>query len=241
MKIKTNARIAGFMFLFYIATGLTWLAVFDAGTGTGEIGTRLATIADHIPLMRLHVYLTLLMFVNAVVLGVTLYTLTRDVDGDLALMALSCRVGEGVINAIAAVVPVGLIWVATGVSTAESLDSGVANSIGAVLFRSKVWFYYIAATCFAVGSALFCYLFVRARSIPVSLAWLGLMGSVLLVIALPADLTGYLTGVARDLVWMPIAVFEVVVGLWLLIKGVSDPWQLQSKVPSEHNVADRQS
>ena len=151
------------------------------------------------------------MFLNALVLGVALYALTRDEDHDLSVLALSCRVGEGVINAIAAISPIGLIWIATAVTGDEGLGSDVANTIGAVLFRFNVWTYYIAATCFAIGSTLFCYLFLRARSIPASLAWLGLIGSILLVFALPADLIGYLTGTARTLVWIPIAVFEVAV------------------------------
>ncbi len=223
MTQKTNARIAGFMFLFYIASGLTREALFNQGTGAGDTAARLATVAEHLPLMRLHVLFTLLMFVNALVLGVALYALTRDEDRDLAVLALSCRVGEGVIGAIAAVVPVGLIWVATAVSAATALDPEAANAIGAVLFRFNVWTYYISASCFAIGSALFCYLFVQARSIPASLAWLGLIGSILLAVALPAQLAGYLTGIATMLVWIPLAVFELAAGLWLLIKGVSKP------------------
>ena len=64
---------------------------------------------------------------------------------------------------------------------------------------------------------------MQARSIPASLAWLGLIGSILLAVALPAQLAGYLTSIATMLVWIPLAVFELAAGLWLLIKGVSKP------------------
>jgi hypothetical protein len=44
---------------------------------------------------------------------------------------------------------------------------------------------------FPVGSTLFSYLFLRACSIPVPLALLGVFASVLLVIALPVEIVGF--------------------------------------------------
>jgi hypothetical protein len=47
--------------------------------------------------------------------------------------------------------------------------------------------------------------------------------SVLLVAALTHQLTGFLRGPATYYVWIPVAVFEVALALWLLIKGVAAP------------------
>jgi len=81
----------------------------------------------------------------------------------------------------------------------------------------------IGATCFAVGSTLFSYLFLRARSIPVPLAWLGVLASVLLVIALPVELAGFLPGSLAWPIWLPMLIFEVTLALWLIGKGVTLP------------------
>ena len=56
--------------------------------------------------------------------------------------------------------------------------------------------------------------------IPVPLAWLGLVGSALLVVALPLQLAEFLRGPITQLVWIPVALFELTLGPWLLIKGV---------------------
>ena len=77
----------------------------------------------------------------------------------------------------------------------------------------------VGAICFAMGSTIFCYLFLRARSIPVAFAWLGLVASVLLVVALLLQMGGFLRGPATYIVWIPMAVFEVGFGLWLLLTG----------------------
>ena len=100
-------------------------------------------------------------------------------------------------------------------------DDAAGHTLGALLLKTKGWCYIIGATCFAVGSTLFSYLFLRARSIPVPLAWLGILASVLLVVGLPPQLVGLVKGPVAFYMWMPMLVFEVVLALWLLIKGVA--------------------
>ena len=82
MTRTTNARLAGVTFLVYIAAGIATLMLAS----------------------RPHArdVLTMVTSFSALVLGVTLYALTRDEDPDLALLALTCRVieampGEGAI------------------------------------------------------------------------------------------------------------------------------------------------
>jgi len=164
---RTNARIAGFTFLFYIAVGITSLAV-PPRAGARDV-------------------VSVLVSLSALVLGVTLYALTRDEDQDLALLALTCRVIEAV----------------PGRET--------------------------SAIFFAVASTLFSWLFLRGRMIPIALARLGVVASILLVVILVLQRAG-LFAVANNwfssatwLVWLPMLVFEVTLSLWLIVKGVAMP------------------
>ena len=45
----------------------------------------------------------------------------------------------------------------------------------------------------------------------------------LLVVLLPLQLAGFPTGLTGYYQWLPALVFQVVLGLWLLIKGVATP------------------
>ncbi len=82
----------------------------------------------------------------------------------------------------------------------------------------------IAATFFAVGSTFFSWLLLRGRMIPIPLAWLGVVASVLAVVVLPLRLGGLVGAGAVDwLMWLPMLVFEVGVALWFLVKGVAAP------------------
>jgi hypothetical protein len=76
MTRTTNARIAGFTFLLYIAAGIASLALAGRTHATDV--------------------LSLLTSFCALVLGVTLYAITRDQDPDLAMLALTCRVVEAI-------------------------------------------------------------------------------------------------------------------------------------------------
>lgn len=75
MTRRTNSAVAGAAFLVYIAAGLTSMS--------GAIRV-------------LNPILGLVMFFCALLLGVTLYALTREVDADLALFAMACRIAEGI-------------------------------------------------------------------------------------------------------------------------------------------------
>jgi hypothetical protein len=75
MTISTNARLAGIAYLAYIALGIGGMVIGSAGAGavTGVLTS-----------------------FCAIVLGVTLYAITRSQDRDLAALAMLCRVVEAV-------------------------------------------------------------------------------------------------------------------------------------------------
>ena len=73
---RTYARVAGFTFIFYIVAGIASLALPDGSSVTDVLG--------------------LLLNLSALLLGVTLYMITREHGPALALLALTCRVLEAV-------------------------------------------------------------------------------------------------------------------------------------------------
>jgi hypothetical protein len=218
MTRTTNARLAGFTYLFYIAVAFPGMILFNRATSGDAVAAKLAHIAEHASDVRIAILLSLLSGFTAMVLGVALYGLTRDEDQELAVLALSCRVGEGVLSAISIIAKLGLLWLGTATG-ADAPDTAAAHALGAFLLKVTVWNVTIAATLFSVGSTLFSYLLLRGRMIPVPLAWLGIVASVLLVVSLPLQLIGFFGGLVGGLIWLPMLVFEVAVALWLLIKG----------------------
>jgi hypothetical protein len=223
MTRTTNARLAGLTYLLYIALALPAMVLMGRATSGEGPAARLARIAQHAADVRVSAVLTLVTAFVALVLAVALYGITRDEDHELAVLALACRVGEGVLNGILALATVGLLWLATTGAGAGALDAAAVNTLGALLLRARGWTETIGATFFAVGSTLFSWLLLRGRLVPFPLAWLGVLASVLLVVALPLQLAGLLRGMITEIMWLPMGAFEVLLGLWLLIKGVGAP------------------
>ncbi len=224
---KFYARLAGFMFLFYIAVGVTQMVVFGGTTAGEGAAAKLANMAQHATAVRVNIVLGLLTCFVALTLGVALYAITREQNPDLAMLALICRVGEGVIGGIFIPMTLGLLSLATAAG-ANAPDAAASQALGSFVLMARSWNPIICATFFAVGSTLFSWLLLRGRMIPVPLAWLGVVASVLLVVGLPMQLAGVLRGSVTQLMWLPMAAFEIPLALWLLIKGVNTPAPRQS-------------
>jgi hypothetical protein len=223
MTRTTNARVAGSAFLLYIAVGVTQMVV-SSGTGSADgVAARLALFAQHAARVRVNVVLSLGICVTALVLAVALYGITRDEDREVAVLALSFRLGEGLLAAIAPLPTLGLLWLGTEQAGTGGPDAGVAAALGGLLLEVRGWNTTISATLFAVGSTLFSWLLLRGRLIPVPLAWLGVVASILLVVGLPLQLVEVLDGTILQLMWLPMAAFEIPLAFWLLIKGVRSP------------------
>jgi hypothetical protein len=220
MTCTTNARIAGFTFLVYIAATISSMVLFAQATGEEGVAAQLAAIAQHATSVRLTIVLGLLGNLCALVLAVTLYAITRRQDRDLAMLALTCRAAEGIAG-MEVSKTLGLLWLATA-PDATALDPEAASALGAFLLRTETSFS-ASALFFALGSTLFSWLLLRGRMIPVALAWFGVLASVLPVVCFPLQLVGLLGGPVTSFTWYPILLFEVALALWLIVKGVVAP------------------
>lgn len=80
-----------------------------------------------------------------------------------------------------------------------------------------------SAAFFALGSTLFSWLLLRGRMIPVALAWLGVLASILTAVCFPLQLAGLLEGPVTRFMWYPILLFELALAPWLIVKGVTVP------------------
>jgi hypothetical protein len=211
------ARLAGFTILFYIAVGFTSVTLYNRATDAEGTNAILRRIAEHTSAMRTTILLELLESFSALVLAVTLYGITRNQNHELAMLALVCRVCEGLLGALGIRTTLGLLWLTkAGAGAGGHLSADVIGDFLTMPTQSAM----IGASFFAVGSMIFSYLLLRGRIIPVPLAWLGLFASVLLVVGLPLQLTGFFKVPMAGYLWLPMIAFQIPLGLWLLIKGV---------------------
>ena len=113
MTRTTNARIAGFTYLFYAAIGICIELLMHQARGGYGGAAMVARIGQYATNVRLAILITLLECLSSLVLGVTLYGITRDEDHELAMLGLVCRVAEGVLGSLNNIPGyLGLLWLA---------------------------------------------------------------------------------------------------------------------------------
>jgi hypothetical protein len=215
----TSARVAGFTFLAYIGVAFPSMVLLTRATNATGTTAQLARIAEHAGDVRISIVLGLLSCFAAVVLAVALWGFTRDADPELATFVLVSRVGEGVLGAVGIPTQLAVLALATGSPSTAGMDPAVRETIASQLLmpaQSTM----LGAPFFAIGSLAFAVLLVRRRLVPLPLAWLGVLASALLVVGLPLNIAGYITGPNAFYLWMPMLAFEVPLGFWLLFKGV---------------------
>ena len=220
MTLRSNARVAGFAFLVYIAAALSGMVLSGKASRGEGTAARLASIASHVSIMRTAILLELVGCFCALVLAVTLYAITRDADADVALLAMVCRVAEGVIGAVTLPRSLGRLWLATAVG-ADAPDPAAVTALGAHLFQLPSWGSDLPATFFAVGSLLFAWLLLRGRIVPGWLAGLGVVASILVVVCLPLQLVGVVGSPITDVMWIPMLAFELLLAFRFIVRGAA--------------------
>ena len=215
------AKLVGFTFLFYIAVGIPNEVLFHRAVNGEGAAAVLSSVSAHATDVRVSVLLQLFECFSALVLAVAMYRITRDESQELATLAMACRIGEGVISAAGIPGTLGILWLAT----AGAPDAATTNMLGTYLLM-PVPSVPIGGIFFAVGSTIFSYLLLRGKMVPVPFAWFGVLASGMLVVWLPLELVGFV-GISL-IAWVPLSLFQLALGLWLLVKGVAPPAMNQS-------------
>ena len=214
------ARLAGFMYLLVDATYLTFALVTSRFRVPGDFGQTAHGIAGSELLYRIGLSSGLVASLCIVFLAMGLYVAIKPLDSHLALLALVFRLIEAVFVGGQAILGFVAMRLYTGGGDSaldgEQLSMFVTLHATAdqVAFNSLMIF-------FGVGSTLFFYLLFRSAYIPRLLAGLGLVGSVLVPIICFGSLVWPQHATTLQLGWAPIGLGEVLVGLWLIFRGVN--------------------
>ena len=230
---RKAARVAGFMYLFTMATAVFGdFYVRSTIIVPGNAAATANNIMASERLFRIGIASNLIAFAGVVILIVALYILLKPVDKNLALLALAWRVIE---TAVFGVVMLSSLIVLLLLSDADYLtvfDTDQLHALARIFIKAHVHGYTIAMIFFSLGSTIFSYLFLKSKYIPKFLAAWGVFASVLLLIGtFVIIINPNYAEIILPAYFAPIFIFEVLLGLLLLFKGVNVQ-QLDNRVPA---------
>ena len=213
------ARIAGLAYLLAIVPPVLNLALIQPHlVQAGDVVGTAARIASHPTLFRLGLALDLLMFAAVLLLSATHHVVLATVDRNLSLVALVFRASEAVLGCVmvlaGALVPV----LADG---RAALDAAQAAALIDLLLKVRAvgMDYLLVLMC--LGAIPFCWLFYTSRYVPRRLSGFGIACYALILLG---SLTNILTPRYASwtmLAFAPGTLFELTIGGWLLLRGVS--------------------
>lgn len=219
------AKIAGFIFLLaFIVPTLNWtfvLSKFNIGTNASATANN---ILDSELLFRLGMTIELLMPVGLVILGWTLYRILKPENRNLALLALLLKLVEATISAVIVLVSFIALHLLDAetylkVFTPEQLQVPLT-----LIIKSHIAIFSIPMVFLGLDMMIFSYLFFKSGYIPQILAAFGIFSFALIFIHSMMYLLApqYAAMAINQIIfWFPSGLFELIIGFWLLFRGLN--------------------
>jgi hypothetical protein len=219
---RTAAKVVGFLYVFTMATAIfAQMYVRGQLIVRGDAVQTARNIAASERLFRLGIATDLITVVGVVILIWALYVVLKPINGNLALLAAFLRLAENAVAAVATLNAFAALRLLSGAEYLRVFDTQQLQALARVFVSGQSAGLEIAFVFLGLGSALFSYLWLRSRYIPRMLAAWGIFSSLVLALV---NLTMMVFPGLWDALGMaymaPMFIYEVGLGLWLLIKGL---------------------
>jgi hypothetical protein len=224
-SLQKAARVAGFMFLFsFLVPTLNWVLVLSKLIDAENVMATAKNIMANQFLFRIGISIELIMSVGLIVLGLALYTMFKPVNKNLALLALLWKLVEAGLAAAVVLVSFVALQALNGDAHVTAFTPEQLRVPVGLILNAHTAAYSIPMVFLGLDMMVFSYLFFISKYIPRILAGFGILSFALIFIhALMFILAPkYATmPITQVIFWSPSGLFEIVIGLWLLVKGVN--------------------
>ena len=220
----TAAKIIGILYPIQMATGI-FGEVFARGRliVRGDPARTAQNIIDGETLFRLSIVADLVTYILVMVLTWALYVLLRPVNRHLALLGAFFRLSELAVLCIATVNSLVILRLLGGAAYLKTFEAGQLHSLVMLAYTTQGLGMSVGFILLGLGSAIFAYLLLRSHYVPQALATFGIFSALLLALGTLTIILVPRLGAIGMAYMMPMGLYEVGLGLWLLIKGLRSP------------------
>jgi len=220
----TAAKIVGILYPIQMATGI-FGEVFVRGQliVRGDATRTAGNIMASEQLFRLSIAGDLITYILVMVLTWALYVLLRPVNRHLALLGAFFRLSELAVLCVATVNSLVVLKLLGGADYLKTFQPGQLQSLVMLAYNAQGLGMTVGFILLGLGSAVFAYLLLKSRYVPKALATLGIFSSLLLAFGTMAVMVFPRLEAIGMAYMMPMGLYEVGLGFWLLIKGIKAP------------------
>ncbi len=218
---RKTAIIVGVLFIIGTATGVLAAAMTQPVLSAPDYLTKLAASEYPVTLAALLVFI---MGAACAGIGIALYPVLRPYHEGLALGAAGFRIMEGVFDIVGVIGLLALLNLSREFVKAGAPAASHFQTLGALLTAGSDWVNSVAVlVTWCIGALMYYAIFYQFRLVPRWLSAWGLAGCTLTIAASLLVMFGLIShmSVIQGVMNLPIALQEMVLAVWLIVKGFS--------------------
>jgi len=210
---RTTATVVGIVYILGFVVGLVGIGLFTSILGAPD---HLSTVSANSMLLGFAAVLWLMAVIGDAAHGVLMFPVLKQHSERMAIGYLAFRIVDATFIAIMVLfvliqIPLGSEYLNAAASNAPFLQS-----LSAVFSQAQQYAYQIGMSALGVSGLMLCYTLYRAKLVPAWLALWGLAGYAIILVGMLSAVMGSGLG---DLSSIPGGLWEVFVGVWLIVKG----------------------
>ena len=211
---RGTAIVVGVIYLLGFVVGITGTGLMQSVLGASNF---LTTVSTHSVMLSIGAILWVLAAVWDATHGVLMFPILKQHNERIAIGYLTFRIIDAIFLSIYVLfillqIPLGSEFLKATASNTASLQS-----VSTVLTQANVYAYNIGMIALGLAGVLLNFQFFRAKLIPRWIGIWGLVGYVILIGGMAADVLG--AGLGLTLPSIPGGLWEVFVGGWLIVRG----------------------
>jgi len=209
MSDRKIAVSAGVFFILATVMGVTVAIILGPILGAEA---PLPAVLANAGLVRLSTVLDIIMAGAVIAIAVVLYPVLRRVSTALAVGYLAARIVEGIALALG-----GLAWLGLVVGQTD------AHGMGEMIMEASTALFTLGAEItFGITALILNAAFIKAGLVPRWLSFWGFIGGGLILLLGVLKISGLPYGAVEAAFTAPIALNEMVLAVWLIVKGFSE-------------------
>jgi hypothetical protein len=227
---RTTARVVGVVYLAGFVVGIGGIMLIQSVLGAPN---DLATVSANSMTLAFAAILWLLAVVGDAAHGVLMFPILKPHHERIAVGYLAFRIMDAVFIAIMVLfvllqIPLGSEYLKAGASDTSSLQA-----LSTVFAQAQLYAYELGMITLGISGLMLCYTLYRAKLVPRWLAIWGLLGYAIILCGMVSAVMGSGLG---DLSSYAGGLWEVVMGVWLIVKGFN-PSAVVSQAPRTSTLA----
>ncbi|MHB8087858.1 MAG: DUF4386 domain-containing protein [Anaerolineaceae bacterium] len=220
-SMRKNATITGVLFILATLFGVIAAAIYNPILSSTDY---LASFYDHRAQAIMGIFLIFGMAMCCAGVGVSLYPVLRRFNEEAAIGSAGFRIIESMIQVVGTLIMVCLLALSSEYIQADNASKLILQSAGSVLRAGNDWLNNSAMLLsWGVAAVIYYSAFYKYKLVPRWISVWGLIGISLTIITSIMMMFNPGFSTIQTIANMPIALQEMVLAVWLIVKGFSLP------------------